>query len=256
MRRTSAYVGAVAGLAAHAQGQLLTLSAVEMITSFAVPLSCIFAYNTPLSGCEIGDFTNGRCSANCQRGLQRVQANIRASCDTVEARPNSLIWEAQRGNLVNALCKSDAPERTATAAPTRLTPTPITTSAASITVTIPLSTTKSSKEASSTTAPTTDTRFSSSTDSSSTPETESSDTESSSSTVSTTTSTTSERITSTAADRSTSSSSPLPAAKTTKPTREQEKGAGDPFANLPNSSSQLGPYVWSLALVLFVIGLM
>ncbi|OAA78793.1 hypothetical protein LEL_02279 [Akanthomyces lecanii RCEF 1005] len=108
MRWVGAYASAMAFLAANAQSMVLTLSAVEMITSFAVPLSCIFAYNTPINGCDISDFTSGQCSPNCQRALQRVEINIRASCDTVDAQPNSLIWEAQRGNLVNALSSADA----------------------------------------------------------------------------------------------------------------------------------------------------
>ncbi|OAQ96048.1 hypothetical protein LLEC1_02748 [Akanthomyces lecanii] len=103
MRRGGAYAGAVAFLAANAQRMVLTLSAVEMIASFSVPLSCIFAYNTPINGCDINDFTSGQCSPNCQRALQRVETNIRASCDTTDSQPNSLIREAQRGNLVNAL---------------------------------------------------------------------------------------------------------------------------------------------------------
>ncbi|OAA48867.1 hypothetical protein BBO_01912 [Beauveria brongniartii RCEF 3172] len=80
MRRTDASLAAMALLAASVQGTILTLSTVEMITSFAVPLSCIFAYNTPISGCETSDFTSGRCSPGCQRELLRVQTNIQASC--------------------------------------------------------------------------------------------------------------------------------------------------------------------------------
>lgn len=267
MRWVGAYVGAMTCLAANAQGMVLTLSAVEMITSFAVPLSCIFAYNTPINGCEVGDFTSGQCSSNCQRALQRVETNIRASCDTVDAQPNSLIWEAQRGNLVNALCKSDPPKQSTTRAQPQ--PTPSSTSATSITVTISPSSSTSSETPlytlttstttltstvtmTPTTTQTTQTTVSSTpTDSSSRTETESqTDTEASS------TASTSSRETTSVTEISTPISSSTSTTKASKPTRNPEAGAGDPFANVPNSSNRLGLCVWSFLFVLFVICLM
>lgn len=264
MRWVGAYASAMAFLAANAQSMVLTLSAVEMITSFAVPLSCIFAYNTPINGCDISDFTSGQCSPNCQRALQRVETNIRASCDTVDAQPNSLIWEAQRGNLVNALCKSEPPKQTTTRAQPR--PTRSSTSASSITVTVSPSSSTSSETpfytltTSTTTLTSTLTTIPTTTQTtvSSTPTDSNSSTETGSQTDTETSSapSTSSQETTTAAESSTSSSSSTSITKAAKPTRNPEAGAGDPFANVPNSSSRLGPCVWSLFLILFVIGLM
>ncbi|PQK08142.1 hypothetical protein BB8028_0001g02210 [Beauveria bassiana] len=270
MRRTDASLAAMAFLAASVQGTALTLSTVEMITSYAVPLSCIFAYNTPISGCETSDFTSGRCSQGCQRGLLRVQTNIQASCTTVDPQPNSLIWEAQKENLVNALCNREPPQQGTTRTQS---PTPSTTSALSITVTVPVSSTTSSKTPSftqtmsssttttaPTTTPTTTLTTTSTTlltvSSTSTEPSSTDNTDLSTETGSISTTSTAPQETTTGTESPTSSSSSTTATKTAKPTRDPELGAGDPFANFPNSSGRLGLCVCNMLLTFVVTGLM
>ncbi|ATY62425.1 Cation H+ exchanger [Cordyceps militaris] len=89
MRRAVASVVAVAYWATAAESMVLTLSAVEMIASFAVPLSCIFAYNTPLTGCEITDFTSGQCakgeSGECCMQESAATADVNSFAVTTDA---------------------------------------------------------------------------------------------------------------------------------------------------------------------------
>ncbi|TQV91895.1 hypothetical protein IF1G_09480 [Cordyceps javanica] len=261
MRRTGAYVGAVAFMVVGVHGTAMTLSAIETVGSFAVPLSCIFAYNTPILGCETSDLSAGQCSSRCQRGLLRVQNNIRASCDTVDAQPPSLIWQAQRGNLVNALCMTVPPPQPSTRQQPQ--PTSSTTSEVPVTVTIPkpsstssetslstsstLTTTSTTSTTTSTTQPTVSSTTSTSSSSTEPPETTQTETEVNSTISSSSTEST------TAAESSTTSSSSTSTTKAAKPTRDPELGAGDPFANVPNSSSELGPYIWGILMIVFAI---
>ncbi|KAK2015628.1 hypothetical protein LZ32DRAFT_689605 [Colletotrichum eremochloae] len=44
----------------------LSLSNFQLITELSVPLGCLLAYNTPISGCQVIDFDSRRtCSAQC-----------------------------------------------------------------------------------------------------------------------------------------------------------------------------------------------
>ena len=88
--------------AGTASGAISTLSNFQMISSLSVPLSCILAYNTPIRGCSLRDFTNKSCSPDCQRSLAGAQSNIQGSCNLVDVGPDTLLHQAQKGRLVDA----------------------------------------------------------------------------------------------------------------------------------------------------------
>ncbi|KAK1951911.1 hypothetical protein LY78DRAFT_542912, partial [Colletotrichum sublineola] len=83
----------------------LSLSNFQLITELSVPLGCLLAYNTPISGCQVIDFDSRRtCSAQCTRGLARKQSIIQQACEAVQVQPNTILGQALAGNLVNVLC--------------------------------------------------------------------------------------------------------------------------------------------------------
>ena len=87
---------------------LITLSEVEIITAIAAPIGCILAYNTPIFACDVQDFTGqNSCSVQCERALEAVQENIQGSCSQIMVPKDSLMYQAQHGNLVKALCDRD-----------------------------------------------------------------------------------------------------------------------------------------------------
>ncbi|KAL7919615.1 hypothetical protein ACQKWADRAFT_190886 [Trichoderma austrokoningii] len=95
-----------------ASGALLTLSSFEGLASPA-PLSCIYSYNAPIRGCTAGDFSKGAtCSESCVEGLQAVQFTVRSLCAKVSFANNPLLQQIQNGNIVAAVCSTDAPAST------------------------------------------------------------------------------------------------------------------------------------------------
>lgn len=87
---------------------LITLSEVEIITAISAPIGCILAYNTPIFACDVQDFTGSNsCSVQCERALEAVQENIQGSCSQIMVPKDSLMYQAQHGNLVKALCDRD-----------------------------------------------------------------------------------------------------------------------------------------------------
>ena len=87
---------------------LITLSEVEIITAIAAPIGCVLAYNTPIFACDVQDFTGSNsCSVQCERALEAVQENIQGSCSQIMVPKDSLMYQAQHGNLVKALCDRD-----------------------------------------------------------------------------------------------------------------------------------------------------
>jgi len=107
----------------------ISLSNFQLITSSAIPLSCILAYNEPLAGCSVGDFTSGRqlagCSSSCRTGIRSTQLTLRAACVDVLAPPGSVLGEALLGdgNLVPFLCGSSTITPPGTASIQRQSPT-------------------------------------------------------------------------------------------------------------------------------------
>ncbi|GJN82410.1 hypothetical protein PLIIFM63780_005950 [Purpureocillium lilacinum] len=109
-------------LAGTASGTVFSLSNFQMLSGGSVPLNCILAYNTPIRGCRIRDFTEKTCSEECRDSLNEVQNNVQASCDLISASEGTLLSKAQKGTLTDSLCR---PEDVSTSiAPT---PTPETT---------------------------------------------------------------------------------------------------------------------------------
>ncbi|KAK3997705.1 hypothetical protein QBC44DRAFT_71356 [Cladorrhinum sp. PSN332] len=85
----------------------LSLSNFQLITSSAVPISCILAYNSQISGCVTNDFIKGNvCSSECVRGLQRVQSTLQSVCTDASVSGTSVLGQVLLGNLVGLLCPS------------------------------------------------------------------------------------------------------------------------------------------------------
>ncbi|KAK4456342.1 hypothetical protein QBC42DRAFT_69016 [Cladorrhinum samala] len=83
----------------------LSLSDFQLITSSAVPISCILAYNSQISGCVTRDFIRGNtCSSECVRGLQKIQSTLQAACGDASIQSTSVLGQVLLGNLVNVLC--------------------------------------------------------------------------------------------------------------------------------------------------------
>ncbi|KAK4167564.1 hypothetical protein QBC43DRAFT_134305 [Cladorrhinum sp. PSN259] len=85
----------------------LSLSNFGLITSSAVPISCILAYNSQISGCVTNDFVFGNtCSSECVRGLRRIQSTLQSVCVDVNAPGTSILGQVLLGNIVGLLCPS------------------------------------------------------------------------------------------------------------------------------------------------------
>jgi hypothetical protein len=83
----------------------LSLANFQVITSSAIPTSCIVAYNSPIEGCATRDFTNGnQCSATCVNGLAETQSNVLSICDGLNVNPQSLLGLTLLGQLLDTLC--------------------------------------------------------------------------------------------------------------------------------------------------------
>lgn len=83
----------------------LSLSDFQLITSSAVPISCILAYNSQISGCVTSDFIRGKtCSSECVRGLQKIQSTLQAACGDASVPGTSVLGQVLLGNLVDLLC--------------------------------------------------------------------------------------------------------------------------------------------------------
>ncbi|KAL3956005.1 hypothetical protein ACCO45_008851 [Purpureocillium lilacinum] len=81
-------------LAGTASGTVFSLSNFQMLSGGSVPLNCILAYNTPIRGCRIRDFTEKTCSEECRDSLNEVQNNVQASrqhvdCSDANARDDN-----------------------------------------------------------------------------------------------------------------------------------------------------------------------
>ncbi|KAL7955573.1 hypothetical protein V8C34DRAFT_307369 [Trichoderma compactum] len=105
-------------LAGAASGTSLSLSNFQSLTS-SVSVQCLYAYNLPIRGCSLSDFTGGTtCSESCIAGLQAVQFSVQGLCTNINAAPNSLIVEVKEGHILDVLCKKDAKPRSTTLTPT------------------------------------------------------------------------------------------------------------------------------------------
>ncbi|KAG6004372.1 hypothetical protein E4U21_001135 [Claviceps maximensis] len=109
-RKSSRWVCALSGgllLGRQASGFYLTLSNFQSVSTLSLPLECIFAYNTPMQGCVVGDFGKSAiCSSACLQGVVRIQSSIQESCAMVRTGARSLLDEAQNGHLVAAICRT------------------------------------------------------------------------------------------------------------------------------------------------------
>ncbi|KAL6692970.1 hypothetical protein J3F84DRAFT_350962 [Trichoderma pleuroticola] len=105
-------------LAGAASAHLLTLSNFQSLTS-SVSVQCLYAYNLPIRGCSLSDFTGGAtCSESCIAGLQAVQFSVQGLCTNINAASYSLIVEVKEGHILDVLCKTDAKLRSTTSTPT------------------------------------------------------------------------------------------------------------------------------------------
>lgn len=87
---------------------ILTLSKVETIASVGAPLRCVIAYNTPIVGCNAQELgKDNKCSMQCERALEEVQSNIQRDCQGIAVPRNSLVSQAQQGNLIKVLCDQE-----------------------------------------------------------------------------------------------------------------------------------------------------
>lgn len=100
------HLSALALLWAHTAA-MMTLSSVELLTTISASINCVLAYNTPILGCRIDAFVRGySCSDQCRQALVTAQNNIREACGDLVTPKGSLIYEAQNGNLLDALCSN------------------------------------------------------------------------------------------------------------------------------------------------------
>ncbi|KAL6802694.1 hypothetical protein GGI42DRAFT_324977 [Trichoderma sp. SZMC 28013] len=140
-------------LAGAVSGTSLSLSNFQSLTS-SVSVQCLYAYNLPIRGCSLSDFTGGAtCSEGCIAGLEAVQFSVQGLCTNINAASNSLIVEVKEGHILDVLCKTDAKPRsttlTPTPPPTKTPPPPQTssepkrTTSTTSTTSIPISTTSS-----------------------------------------------------------------------------------------------------------------
>lgn len=99
-------------LAGVASCSTLSLSSIEP-TGDNLPGLCTLAYETPLRGCRSRDFSDGNtCSVRCRLYIEKAEFNIQATCSGVSAATDSLLHKAQKGQLLDALCKDNEPETT------------------------------------------------------------------------------------------------------------------------------------------------
>ncbi|KZZ99479.1 hypothetical protein AAL_02051 [Moelleriella libera RCEF 2490] len=118
-RRANVLAGVIF-MAAKASGTFLTLSNFQAVSTFALPLQCALAYDTPLQGCDNRDFGTGNtCSSSCLRAIQKVEKRVQESCAMVVAGQGSLLSRAQNGTLVSILCGNGSAPPSATTSATR-----------------------------------------------------------------------------------------------------------------------------------------
>ncbi|KAK0736881.1 hypothetical protein B0T21DRAFT_347311 [Apiosordaria backusii] len=83
----------------------LSLSDLQLITSSAIPISCILAYNSPMIGCQISDFQRGApCTSQCRQGIRRKEATLGEICSDVNVPVRTLLGLALQGVLEKVLC--------------------------------------------------------------------------------------------------------------------------------------------------------
>ncbi|KAJ2895060.1 hypothetical protein MKZ38_006967 [Zalerion maritima] len=124
----------------------VTLSSFQFIASDGVPLGCIIAYNTPLTGCSEDDFESGStCSDSCIRSIERATANLASACESVDPADGSLLDLAVSGELLDVLCPNsdDLPATTSSGASSTTTSSRVTTTTLRFT-TIPTSSSRTS----------------------------------------------------------------------------------------------------------------
>ncbi|KAK4189538.1 hypothetical protein QBC35DRAFT_513961 [Podospora australis] len=87
----------------------LSLNNFQVVTSSAIPISCILAYNSQIQGCRHTDFKRGsQCSAACVNGLVKVQSTLQDVCGDIRVDIASVLAQALQGNLVQLLCPASA----------------------------------------------------------------------------------------------------------------------------------------------------
>ncbi len=105
IRRTRAAALVACLLLAASPASAISLSNFQLITSSSVPLGCILAYNQPLDGCAMADFTAGeQCSQACQAGIASTQQTLQGVCGEVDAPAGSVLEAALLGTLASMLC--------------------------------------------------------------------------------------------------------------------------------------------------------
>ncbi|KAK4174268.1 hypothetical protein QBC36DRAFT_292605 [Triangularia setosa] len=83
----------------------LSLSDLQLITSSAIPISCILAYNSPILNCQISDFQRGSpCTIACRQGIRRKEATLGEICSDIDVPVRTLLGLALQGALEKVLC--------------------------------------------------------------------------------------------------------------------------------------------------------
>lgn len=110
-RQTSSFASIGALVLLASQASALSLANFQIITSSATPLACLLAYNSQIPACTPADFSRaarGVCSVACVQGLLQTTGAVGQACAGVRAAPNSLLFQAVRGGLIDTLCPNFA----------------------------------------------------------------------------------------------------------------------------------------------------
>ena len=89
----------------------LSLANIQPLHYTTLPLSCVLAYNSPVFGCVMEDFSYGTtCSPNCLQGLAKIQYIIQSVCSSVDVSPTGVLGRALSGTLISILCEGTFPD--------------------------------------------------------------------------------------------------------------------------------------------------
>lgn len=126
--RSRSHASVVSLLAMVSAASALSLSNFQLITSAEVPLRCIIAYDSPISGCSTSDFTQGNtCSTACKNGLQKIENTLTSVCGDANVPSSSVLGVALSGGLVGLLCPSGETSASAASLSSSSTPAVVTT---------------------------------------------------------------------------------------------------------------------------------
>ncbi|PFH57590.1 hypothetical protein XA68_14812 [Ophiocordyceps unilateralis] len=99
-------------LAGSASAAVVALSGLGQTAQQPGSSGCLQAYNAPIAGCTVGDFTSKACSPQCLQGVASSQTNIQASCAAADVGGNAILSQALQGSLVIVLCGGARAEST------------------------------------------------------------------------------------------------------------------------------------------------